>query len=258
MASTGLITAEQLQTVVQAIMNKVLKVNVEDGIVTAQFGDLTVTYNNETKELAFSKDGVTSLIVTMSDTVEDNRNIVSIDEGIVFAESVSCPTLDVGVLQPYGGYGGVKPKFCLPSSSSKYRTMANDPQHGGGILLTTRHRAYEPVVYNITSEQGTNAVVYPYVYTVVTGTDAVSLTFEGIANEVNEYWLDIDFPGANPPAVVIADFENGGEVVWTGEGEPDWSTLGGRRIQIHILAGMASYVISAEEGNSEYGGAIEE
>lgn len=250
MAATGHITAEQLCTVVQAIMDKVVKVTNGEQIVSAQLGDLTVTYNYESDGLSISRNGGSALITSVSSVINDDRYIVTVgSDNKLYTEELDSQTLNVGVLQNAGVFGGIKEKFCLPNAPSEYRTLANDPRYGGGVLLTTRYRAYEPVVHNITSEQGANVVVHPYVYTVVTGADAVSVSFGENANNINEYWLDIDFPGMNEPTVVFADFANDKKIIWSGEGEPDWSTLGGRRIQIHILAGMASYVISARTSN---------
>lgn len=254
MASTGLITAEQLQTVVQAIMNKVLKVNVEDGIATAQFGDLTVTYNSGTNTLTFAN-GIGGTLAAGIPRSELNYQLASYrDEGLL-----PVPILEVGNLQNFGNFGGQKKMFCLPDAIPQYNAQATHPTKGGGVVLTTRYREYEPVIYS--PSEGSSAVdvmARSYTYTLVYGTSTINITFNGNANSVTEYWVDIEFPSGITPALNFGNIPGGNKIVWTGEGEPDWSTLGGRRIQIHILAGMASYVISTEEGNSEYGGAIEE
>lgn len=259
MASTGLITAEQLQTVVQAIMNKVLKVETEGApdVVETNFGDLMITYWRDSGELIFfdTVSGKSTILKVSHDGSRVSSKVATIvdndfDVDTVYVANLSEPKV-IGDDSKY---------YALPRCLGSERNRALHPLTGGGLILTTRYRAYEHLVYNTTSEssQGINATAKSYMYTTVTGTNIVHFTFEGSASGINEYWLDITFPDTFEPAVTFDDLPGGNKITWTGEGEPDWSTLGGRRIQIHILAGMASYVISAEEDNSEYGGAIEE
>ena len=254
MASNGHITAEQLQRVVEAIMNKVLKINVlEDGnIATAEFGNLSIVYSRiEGNSNLF----ITDLNTNKSITIDlDQGSTESAPKVVVSGGDESyIEHLSVGTLSrvPVQGLGSSR-KYCLPDAAPDSRSKAMHPTTGGGILLSTRYRAYEPLIYTPNPNEGTAVVAKPYMFTTVSGATAVNISFEEEVNAVNEYWIDLEFLNTVPPSVIFQDFNGGKSIVWTGDGEPDWSTLGGRRIQIHILSGMASYVISnAAESKSD-------
>ena len=254
MASNGHITAEQLQRVVEAIMNKVLKINVmEDGnIATAEFGNLYIAYSRlEGDSSLFITDLNTkkSIVIDLDQggTESASKVIVSGGNG-TYIEHLSVGTLSRVPVQGLGS--GLR--YCLPDSTPDSRSQAMHPNTGGGILLSTRYRAYEPLIYTPDPDQGASVVAKPYMFTTVSGATAVNISFEEEVNAVNEYWIDLEFLNTVPPSVTFRDFNGGKSIVWTGDGEPDWSTLGGRRIQIHILSGMASYVISsATESRSD-------
>jgi len=60
---------------------------------------------------------------------------------------------------------------------------------------------------------------------------------------VNEYWIELNINGnfagtENAPVMFYQD----SDLRWVGD-EPDWTTLQGKTVQIHIMNKIANYVI---------------
>jgi hypothetical protein len=120
------------------------------------------------------------------------------------------------------------------------------PTTGGGSFLTTRRRGYEKVEYSASGRnEEINATINPFYFYYIHGSSNINLTFVGVPTEVNEYWVDITFADLTPSI----PFE-GETLVWP-DGEPDWSTMAGARIQLHIMNGMVWFVKHVESSHGD-------
>lgn len=134
--------------------------------------------------------------------------------------------------------------YCLPTSSANAKTKATTTINGGGTILTTRYRNYEYATDTLTYRK--SIVVKPFVYfkvNVNTG-GSVAISLDGLnSGMVNEYWIELNINGnfagtENAPVMFYQD----SDLRWVGD-EPDWTTLQGKTVQIHIMNKIANYVI---------------
>jgi hypothetical protein len=247
MAATGHITAEQLGTVVQAIMDnvvKVVKVNDAGDIVEAHLGDLAFTYFRQLNMLNI--DNGTGVIEFDLPTTDSEIKRVMCTDG---SRNIDLEKLRVGILANSYVQGGSNLEYTLPYPPLDNRAKAMHPTTGGGIILSTRFRAYESVVYTQSptiSSGALDVTATPYTFTVINNAMNVNITLNKVPNEVNEFWIDINFV-AGTPSVAFGGNET---LVWP-NGEPDWSTMANTRVQLHIMNGMVWFVSNQQSEQSD-------
>lgn len=247
MAATGHITAEQLSTVVQAIMDnvvKVVKANDAGDIVEAHLGDLTFTYFRQLNMLNIDN-GTGVIMFDLPTNNSEVKRVVCTDGG----KNIDLEKLRVGIISPPYISGGVNKEYSLPYPPLDIRPRVLDPGNGGGILLSTRYRAYESVVYTQSptiSSGALDVTATPYTFTIINNARNVNITLNKVPNEVNEFWIDINFV-AGIPSVAFGGNET---LVWP-DGEPDWSTMANTRVQLHIMNGMVWFVSNHQSNQSD-------
>lgn len=134
--------------------------------------------------------------------------------------------------------------YCLPTSSINAKTKATTTANGGGTILTTRYRNYEYTVYTLA--YGQSIIVNPFVYfkiNINTGGSAAIQLDKLNSGMINEYWIELNISNDfDATEIAPVTFYQDSDLRWVGD-EPDWTTLQGKTVQIHIMNKIANYVI---------------
>lgn len=170
--------------------------------------------------------------------------------------------------------------YAFPNAALEFRTKANRPQGvgvmpgseeqqeisgGGGVILTSRYRSYDQQILTINIMQPRSFSVSSSVYTIINFNEdsipqgenihhtqyiSLSTAFDG---RPCDHWLEINIP--NNISSINLDIKmffltsTSGRIYvkWVG-GEPMWSKLGGRTVQIHVINKIATWGIVGDTG----------
>ena len=249
-----LITLEQLQAVVTEIKNildqKAYKYEVityDDPSNHEQIEEEGPTSPNTSGSPVFTIDRTNNALlatysgrgyVSASIPVAGTKYVAYTNDS---SQEISCGTLTTDKLCDYGS-NGTSTVYALPNSSATVQSAARN-SNGGGVILTTRFRSFDKAVFTAQrTPQTLNVNVISGVYYRFLWHSSLNLSL--ISNRgtfVDEYWLDISIAENTTPSITLA-YSNDYSLNWV-SGEPDWSTLDGQRVQIHIVNGIASYVV---------------
>lgn len=132
--------------------------------------------------------------------------------------------------------------YAFPTSTEDVITKADGP-YGGGSILTSKYRFYSSRVSTYDPYYSNpSGLAWSGQYCIFENYPSITVTLRGFSHKINEYWLEFIFPSNVEPAVAFTNRVSSDSLAWP-QGEPTWSTLGGKRIQIHILNWIATYYI---------------
>ena len=226
-----IITVDQLRLIVNQLIEKIngKQDKVED---TLTLGNIQITADERGLRLTDASTGNDVFINIGTNNAEHSTVITGNNSN----NEVFIPHLRVGLLSALEQRMGSSNKlYCLPDSSSdtKSRAVGRD---GGGLLLSSRYRYQDRAVYDGADSRDTMVVdLMPFVYTVVKNVTSVEVNVQ-TSDLIDEYWLDIQFSPESSPEVSFL----GKDIKWAGT-EPYWESLGGKRVQLHIMDDIATY-----------------
>lgn len=257
-----LITNEQLASVVEKLME----------VINTKVG---TDPNDPDNFCAIADEGIRigSLVIQQSQNSDLAFLRINTDEArCVVLNLDALSSADVGHLTIQNGYGeilngtfdyikgggcrtndgGTSLHYAFPTSSNTSKALAHS-SNGGGIILTSKNRTWESQTQIVdgTNGRGASDSYYSFnvahdTYTEVVAYYPVELVLEPFAPErVDEYWIEVIVPAnifATSSTVSSHPIKfTGLDIKWA-NGEPDWREIGNRRVQIHIMNGIATYV----------------
>lgn len=245
--SKKILTVAKLEDVVRAIMQKVNDKVTSGDVVPAPNGisfadNVKMEYEQSSNSIVFTvnygEDGggnpvVGQLRLRMSESGEfDLVARLNTNEKSIIVPTVETDMLIAGNRQ-----------YCFASSRVEARAVANGV-HGGGIILTTKNRSFVKSVTTVPVNSTQTVDVFPNQYHVINLRGSADISLSGnYDGSVNEYWIEVnllnDFSSTTLRTVTFSN-DNEDPLFWAG-GEPQWSTLSGVRIQIHIMNNMATW-----------------
>lgn len=248
-----LITNEQLEAVVAKLVQKLStkaslndnnKVVVPEGL---QFSNMQITTNEYGVITILKEDTGQRVYLEVSDENDFGRILTTDGNGIVKSLNVDY------IVGGTGSQGDGRRYFCFPNSTqeAKERAFGN---RGGGMFLTSFNRSWTTMSETIDGEDGRRGAPDEYspfevihdTYTEIVTCYPVEFILDPITpGRIDEYWIEVIVP-AN--IFATSNTVSGHPIKFTGldikwaNGEPDWREIGNRRVQIHIMNGIATYV----------------
>jgi len=244
----SLVTLNQIKQIVNAIktiVDKKATKGSDASFNSVTTGDVWIhsTFNEDENTLSCTLEGMKEyrkgkVDIDIPYNGQSGKVLVSTD-GNTIADTITVNNLaDNG----RAGIGNTQPTYyCLPNAPSSAKMLANSAgPEGGGVILTTRNRSYALANVSKSDVEPNIIFVFENTYYRITGLSDIVFAFPDInikATKVDECWLDITFPDDVSPSVGYNGYT---DVVWV-PSMPEWSELAGRRIQIHIIGGVATY-----------------
>lgn len=254
-----LITNEQLASVVEKLMDVInTKVRTEQGS-----GAAVANEGIKIGQVLISQDHACDLSFGRMDDYNPVSAVLNLDvlsetrRGYFTLQNINGEILGASFDSIKGGGrkvsdGGTSLYYAFPTSSNTSKALAHS-SNGGGIILTSKNRTWESQTQIVdgTNGRGASDSYYSFnvahdTYTEVVAYYPVELILESFAPErVDEYWIEVIVP-AN--IFATSNTVSGHPIKFTGldikwaNGEPDWNMIGARRVQIHIMNGIATYV----------------
>ena len=231
-----LITLDQLKKIYNDLLNRI-NTKISKGsaaeVSSLKVSDkVTMSYDERFDALSFvGPDGKGSV------------NLVFPQQGNIISFSENPEAYSVGMVELRAFDKQSLPiSYAFPTSPEDVVTRADGP-YGGGSILTSKYRFYSSHLETYDSGYSNpSGLAWSGQYCIFENYPSITVTLRGFSHKINEYWLEFIFPSNVEPAVAFTNRVSADSVVWP-QGEPTWSTLGGKRIQIHILNWIATYYI---------------